>query len=143
MNSNSSDINVIAELIRNLPQIFGALGTLITAVGVILIGFWAHKAKTQSTQNAETLVGLKAQGTEHGEQIKTIGENVDGKMEQLLQARSDVADAKAEAADAKGQMMGLEKGLHLSEAKPSSAEDEVINVKLIEDSEAPPFEKEK
>lgn len=85
-----------AELIRSLTDLLKEIGPVLTPLGVILIGYWtyrskklAHEAKTQSTANAVTLVGVQKQQTENAKAM-------DGKLSELLVAKSAQSMAEGE-----------------------------------------------
>jgi hypothetical protein len=90
---------IVAELIRNLAAIIGAFASVITALGVLLVGFWAYKSKTQSETNAAILNAVRVQGKSHATTLEAVSTNVNGMSSSL------VAATKA-AASAQGQLIG-------------------------------------
>lgn len=85
----------------DLPATLTALGALVTAVGVILIAYWAYRSKERATRAVEAAAEaarLTAQGNEeiqliHGE-VREIGARIDGRLSELL--KSSIAQARAE-----------------------------------------------
>lgn len=117
--------DVWLKLLDSLPAIITACGTLITAAGVIVVGYWAYKSKAQSATNATT---LQANTTT----LAGVAEKVDGMS-------SDLVAASVDAAGARGQLQERDaERLHLSEtpmpvAIVNGSKDDPIKIAVVDE----------
>lgn len=112
---------VYIELIKSLPAIIAALASIVTAFGVIIVGFLSYRANQQSRSNATKLDETNLQTKATAIRLEEVHHDVNGKMEQLL----SVSIAKAHA-----------EGLSEGESLPQKIEipaDDVVKVKLIDE----------
>ena len=106
----------IAELIRNLPGIIGAFGSVITACGVILVGYWAYRSQQVSEGNAAILQHTS-------ESLETVKATINGMSHEL------VTETKA-AAHAEGQLIGRDAERERAE-NSGLAVDVPVRVKVV------------
>lgn len=64
------------ELIKNIPAIIGATASVITAFGLIILGYWTYKSKISSEAN---LVKIEAAT----EKLEEVRKDVNGQSKEL------------------------------------------------------------
>ena len=74
--------------------IITAVGACITAIGVILAGFWSYRSKQKAAIAAEKAEANGAKIVELDGKLYQLGANVDGRLTELL--RTSTAAAHAE-----------------------------------------------
>lgn len=109
--------DITTEVIRNLPAIIGAITGLLTAVGIILIGYWTYQGNKKREENAAVLAAQTAT-------LNGVAKQVDGMTSELVSA---TAGQKL----AEGQLMERDaERAHLSET-PVATEADPLKVKLV------------
>lgn len=81
----------------DIPATIAAVGTLVTAVGTILIAFWAYRAKTHAARAAELAASNKGDIAVVQGEVREVGSRIDGRLTALLKSSSDLARAEGVA----------------------------------------------
>ena len=89
-----------------VPATITALGALVTAVGVILIAFWAYRAKVKATEAADRTVKLDRVLIDISDKVYALDERVDGRLSELLKSNREKSEALIVAARAEGIATG-------------------------------------
>lgn len=137
MASMAEETNITAEVVKNLPAIIAALTGMLTALGIILIGYWTYQGNKQRAENGATLTAQTATLATQSTVLKEVATQVDGITSKLV-------DATAGKNRAEGELAGRDTELaRQSETAPASAEPHPIHtsenplaVKLVTDAEA-------
>jgi len=85
---------MLETFIANLPAILTALGAVVTAVGVILIAYWSYRGKERAAAAADLAEDAKREVIAVRGDIFTVGEQLDGRLSQLLKTSTDLAHAE-------------------------------------------------
>ena len=94
----------------DVPAIIAALGGVVTAVGVILVGYWAYRAKERAADAAEAAAKAAAEANAArseimvvGDKIVEVGKALDGRLSELLREARATARAEGMAAGEQAQ----------------------------------------
>ena len=92
------------------PATITAFGALVTAVGAVFIAYWAYRGKERAAEAAEKAAAAAAKAeslesklVELNGQVFTLGENIDGRLSQLLAVSAAAARAEGIAAGEQAQ----------------------------------------
>jgi len=84
-------------IITDLAGIIAAVGSVITALGVILVGYWAYKGKNRADDAKRASENNNARIVELDGKLYTLGVNVDGRLSELLRVSTEAARAQGVA----------------------------------------------
>ena len=90
----------------DLPATITAIGALVTALGVILVAYWAYRGKERASKAADLAADAKKEIVAVGDKLYLLDKRVDGRLTELLaQARAEGV-SNANLARAEGVAQG-------------------------------------
>jgi hypothetical protein len=101
----------------DLPATITALGALVTAVGVIVLGWLSYRAKAAASRAAEKATSAESEAIASRElldgklieldgKVFTLGRAVDGRLSKLLELAEANAKIRETSARAEGKLEG-------------------------------------